>query len=163
MTTNEPRSLTVDDIIDVAAALPGVVATTAGEDNGAPRQAWGDTFLFFDPDGTTPADRRFPFATVVVHDYDGFDTASHLYRTGVFRLNVAVGRDEFRDLLGYPPAGHARHGAAVDYTALDLLLPHRVYAPQGWVSILNPGVRTAAQVPGLLAVAHARAARRHRP
>ena len=34
---------------------------------------------------------------------------------------------------------------------------------QGWVSILNPGERTDAQVRILLADAHTRAVRRHRP
>jgi hypothetical protein len=37
----------------------------------------------------------------VTQDYDGFDTGSNLNRPGVFRLNIAVGRDRFEELLGY--------------------------------------------------------------
>jgi hypothetical protein len=47
-------------------------------------------------------------------------------------------------------------------TALDRVLPHPVYAPRGWVAILNPGERTGALARGLLAEAHDRARERHR-
>jgi hypothetical protein len=103
-----------------------------------------------------------PFATIVTNDYDGFDTSSDLHRPEAFRLNIAVGRTSFEELVGYPPAAHAEHGAGFDYAALDRLLPHPVYAPQGWVSILNPGDATGAQVRTLLVQAHARAVERHR-
>jgi len=43
--------VTESDIIEVVAALPGVVAVTASEANGAPEVAWGDTFFFYDPEG----------------------------------------------------------------------------------------------------------------
>ncbi|MBA2472764.1 MAG: hypothetical protein H0V41_11195 [Pseudonocardiales bacterium] len=33
----------------------------------------GRAIFFYDPDGDVPADRRFPFATIVTNDYDGFD------------------------------------------------------------------------------------------
>src|SRR5919201_1444819 len=82
-------SMTEDDIIAFVTSLPGVVAVTAGEANGAPEVAWGDSFFFYDPDGK-PSARRMPFATIVTKDYDGFDTASNLNRPGVFRLNIGV-------------------------------------------------------------------------
>lgn len=135
----------------------------ASEENGAPEIAWGDSFFFYDPDDDTPADRRLPFATIVTKDYDGFDTRSELNRPGVFRLNIAVGRRRFEELVGYPPAGHAEHRSGFDYTALDRLLPHPVYAAQAWVSVLNPGDRTGEQARSLLTEAHTRAAGRHRP
>ena len=144
--------MTPDEIIAFAAALPGTFVLTASEGNGAPEAAWGDTFFYYDPDGDE-ADRRMPYATIVVHDYEGFDTASDLNRPGVFRVNIAVGRTALAELTGAGPA---------DYTALDTLIPHPVYADQGWVSILNPGPATTGQVRELLTDAHARAARRHR-
>lgn len=153
---------TQHEIIAFVAALPGVVAETAGEETGAPEVAWGDSFFFHDPDGDTPADRRMPFATIVTKDYDGFDTASDLNRPDVFRLNIAVGRAAFEELLGYPPAEHPSRSAEVDYTAVDTLIPHPVYAAQSWVAILNPGERTAALARSLLTDAHARAVRSHR-
>ena len=150
-------TLTQDDIIALVGAMPGVSVLTAGEENGAPQAAWGDTFFSYDPGDPDAAGSPFPFATIVTQDYAGFDTASGLDRDGVFRLNLAVGRDTFRDLLGYPPGAHRQRHAHIDYRATDELLPHPIYAAQAWVSILNPGPRTAARARALLAHAHGRA------
>jgi hypothetical protein len=154
--------MTEDEIIEFVAGLPGVVMTTATEAGGAPESAWGDSFFFYDPDGTTEPDKRWPFATIVVSDYPGFDESSELHRPGVIRLNISVGRTAFTTLLGYSPAAHAGHADEFDYGALDLLTPHPVYAVQGWVSILNPE-RNGPQVKALLTQAYARAAGQHRP
>ena len=96
-------------------------------------------------------------------DYTGFDESTDVDRDGVFRLNVSVGRQRFAELIGYQPAQHADHEADFDYTTIDAVIPHPVYATQGWVSILNPGGHTDDQVRTLLTEAHARAAARHRP
>jgi Family of unknown function (DUF6194) len=154
--------MTQDEIAAFVTGLPGAVVVTASEANGAPEVAWGDSFFFYDPGGDEPADRRMPFATIVTNDYDGFDTASELSRAGVFRLNIGVGRAVFEELLGYPPTAHAERSAGTDYTALDRLIPHPVYATQAWVSILNPGDATAGLARSLLTGAHIRAAGRHR-
>ncbi|MEV7808145.1 DUF6194 family protein [Microbispora sp. NPDC088329] len=153
--------MTENDVIEFVTGLPGVVAFTAGEDNGAPRAAWGDTFFYYDPDDL-PSNRQMPFATIVVTDYEGFDTASDLNRPGVFRVNIGVGRAVFEEVLGYPPAAHAGRHEAVDYRALDRILPHPVYAAQSWICVLNPGDATADRMRTLLTGAHARAAARHR-
>ncbi|MET9342227.1 DUF6194 family protein [Nonomuraea sp. NPDC003804] len=155
--------MTENDIIDFVSGLPATVAITAGEDNGTPEAAWGDTFFFYAPEGTMPTDGRLPYATVVVKDYPGWDTASGLDRPGVFRLNIAVGRAAFEELIGYPPAAHADHHAGVDYTATDRIIPHPLYAVQGWICVLNPGEATGGQAYTLLNEAHARAAKRYRP
>jgi hypothetical protein len=147
--------MTEDDITAFVTGLPGVVTVVAGEANGAPEVAWGDSFFFYDPDG---GDRRMPFATIVTKDYAGFDTASELNREGVFRLNIGVGREAFEELIGAPPGQAGEFDAA----ATDALIPHPVYAAQGWVAILNPGERTAALARALLTGAHAKAVRRYR-
>ena len=152
-----------DEIAARVAALPGVVTVTASEATGAPEVSWGDTFFFHDPDGDDPTARRMPFATIVIHDYPGFDTASDLNRPGVFRLNIGVGRAVFERLFGCPPSAHATRQDDIDHTALDRLVPHPVYAAQAWVAVLNPGESTAARAWSLLVEAHDRAARRHRP
>jgi Family of unknown function (DUF6194) len=152
--------MTEADVIALVSGLPGVAAVRASEDNGAPRVAWGDSFFFYDPDDR-PENRRMPFATVVMHDCDGFDTASALNRPGVFRLNLAVGRERFEEVVGWAPAEYAARSAGVDYAVLDTVVPHPVYAAQGWVSIVCP--RTASQVRELLEHAHARAVRAWRP
>ncbi len=149
--------------MEFVSGLTGVATVTASEAAGAPEVAWGDTFYFYDPDGDVPADRRLPFATVVIKDYPGFDTASNLGRPGVSRLNINVGRAVFEKLIGYPPAAHAEHEAEFDYAAIDRVIPHPLYAVQSWVAILNPGEKTGAQALDLLSGAYERAVRRHRP
>lgn len=69
----------------------------------------------------------------------------------MFRLNVSVGRRAFDAVLGEGWADRV-----VDPTALDVLMPHPVYAPQGWVCILNPSEGSRATVEGLLSAAYDR-------
>ena len=152
--------MTETEIIDYVSGLSGVVALTASEESGAPAAAWGDSFFFYDPEGNLPENRRLPFATVVIHDYAGWDTESNLDRDGIFRVNIAIGRSGFERLLGYPPATQSARQAEFDYAATDVLLPHPLYASQGWVSILNPGDQTSAQLRDLLDEAHGLAAGR---
>jgi len=149
--------VTEAEIIAFLSSLDGVVAMTASPETGAPEVAWGDTFFYYDPE-QGEANQQLPFATLVVSDYPGWDTQSLLDRDGVFRLNVAVGRAAYERLIGHKPAAHADHSA--DYAELDVLLPHPLYAGQGWVSILNPGPRTAKLAQRLGIQAHDLAQRR---
>lgn len=122
----------------------------------------GDTFFYYDPQGDLDMSRSLPFATIVTKDYGEFDNTSHLDREGVFRLNIGVSRDTFRTLFGYAPGEDAPSGAAYDYTALDRLMPHPVYAPQSYVCVLNPSAETfEAAINPLLAEAYSRAAAQH--
>jgi hypothetical protein len=157
------RQVTEEELIHRLASLPGVVAMTASEADGSPEVAWGDSFFFYDPDDSLPADRRFPFATIVVKDYTGWDTASDLDRPGVYRLNLSVGRERFRELFGFPPAEFESHRGEFDYTALDRVIPHPAYGQQAWVSVLVPGPGSADQVQALIDHAHQWARRHHKP
>jgi Family of unknown function (DUF6194) len=145
--------VTETEIIDFLSSLDDVVATTASAESGAPESAWGDSFFFFDPEGSEE-NQRFPFATLVCSNYPGFDTESELDRDGVFRLNIAVGRAGYERLLGHSPTEHGQHSDAYDYSEFDVLLPHPIYAGQGWVSIVNPGPRTSALAERLLLEAY---------
>jgi hypothetical protein len=61
------------------------------------------------------------------------------------------------------PGCTARHCDAHhshDFTALNRLLPHPVYAPQSWVCVLNPDEDTFKTVQSLLAEAYDRAVQR---
>ncbi len=118
----------------------------------------GDTFFFAGPD------RRMPFATLVRSNFN--DAASDLDRPGVFRLNIGVSRATYQSLFGLDPARAGPDGIVEtghDFTALDRIMPHPVYAPQFWVCVLNPGAETWETVRSLLTEAHDRAARRQRP
>jgi hypothetical protein len=96
------------------------------------------------------AEKHWPnFATLVTTDEH--DDASDLDRPGVFRLNLGVDRATFERIAAADPEP--------DYTALDRLLPHPVYARQLWISILNPSDETFTEtVVPLLTLAHDRLA-----
>jgi hypothetical protein len=119
----------------------------------------GDTFFFYDPQRNIDPQRRLPFATIVVKDYGDFDNASQLDRPDVFRLNIGVSRDTFRALVGHLPTQDSDHDE--DYAELDRLMPHPVYARQGWVCVLNPGQATFDAVKPLLAEAYSIVVARH--
>jgi Family of unknown function (DUF6194) len=155
--------VTEDEIVRIFSGLPGVVTLIASKENGAPEVAWGDSFFFYDPDNAIPENRRLPFATIVINDYPDFDTASNLNRPGVFRLNLAIGRDRFNELFGFSPAEFSKRPNDFDFTALDRIIPHPVYAQQGWISVLVPDAGTENQVRQLIVHAYERASRRYRP
>jgi len=77
------------------------------------------------------------FATIVTTDEH--DDASNLSRPGIFRLNIGtLSRETFARLVG---------GAdPQDFTVLDQVLPHPVYAKQRWISILNPSDRSFEEI-----------------
>jgi len=105
----------------------------------------GGTFFACDPDTHWPA-----FATVVTSD--AFDDASNLGRPGVFRVNISVGKSTFDEVVG--------GAVAPDFTALDRVMPHPVYAKQHWVCVLNPSAATFERyLRPMLAEAYARVKR----
>lgn len=83
----------------------------------------GGAFFSLDPEKHWPN-----FGTIVWTD--DFDQASNLSRPGVFRLNMGVARATFQGLVGGLKDP--------DYSVMDRILPHPVYARQHWISILNP-------------------------
>ena len=90
--------MTEDEIKAFVADLPGTAILTAGPENGAPKSPRLARSSPSDPEGD-PEARLHPFATLVTQNYPGFDTLSQLDRPGVFRLNLAVGRDRYTELL----------------------------------------------------------------
>ncbi|MEV4640170.1 DUF6194 family protein [Actinoplanes sp. NPDC049548] len=138
------------------AGLPGVTETRIEPGSDMPPYTWGDRFFF------ATDDRMRPFATIVLHDIPGFDERSHLSQPGRYRLNIEVGRAEFRNLFGYGPEEFATHSDTIDFTQTDRLIPHPAYAVQGWASVVNPGPATADEVTRLVAQARARSFRRQR-
>lgn len=90
----------------------------------------GDTFFFYDPHHDLDPSRRFPFATIVTKDYVDFDEASRLDRSGVYRLNFALGSGSFSDQFGHPPSAARIEYERYDFAALDRLMPHPAYGTQ---------------------------------
>ena len=156
--------------MEQASIIQYITDTFAGVDvvkpetSGGPEIAWGDTFFIYDPHRNLEPHHSFPFATIVTKDYGDFDCASNLNRPGVFRLNIGLSKAAYRSLFGQQPAPPAATGMVEtghDFTALDQLLPHPVYAPQSWVCVLNPSDATFQTIQPLLADAYDLAVNRY--
>jgi hypothetical protein len=111
--------------------------------------AYGYTFFFY------KSDHKLPFATLASSDND-YDRVSNLDRTGVYRLNIGVGRQTFQSLFGAAKVDVSRY----DYTALDVIMPHPDYAPQNFICVLSPSEATFEKIRDLLAEAYDIARRR---
>lgn len=96
----------------------GVYITNAGN----------DSFFLYDPEG------KFPLATLITSD-DDYDQAANLNRQGIFRLNIGVSKEVFREMFGTEEKEY-------NYTALDTVMPHPVYGKMYWVGVLNPSKET---------------------
>lgn len=87
------------------------------------------------------------------------DTRSGLGAPGRWRLNIYVGATVFTELLGTAPGEIDIE--AVDVSVPDVIAPHPLYGPYGWVSIVNPGPATTGRVLPLHEDDRHRVQRRH--
>ncbi len=90
-------------------------------------EAWGYRFYFYGDD------HRMPFLTLANSDSE-YDNRSNLNREGVFRVNLGVRPETFRGM--FPPV--ESDSSELDYTQLNVFLPHPDYAKQSFLCILNP-------------------------
>lgn len=148
----------MDDIIDHARTLDGVLVLRPQPGDAWPEISWGDAFIYYAPGAVVPATQ--PFATIVTKDYPD-EPPSGLDQPGVFRLTIAASTAEFTRILGSPPrdAVHAGH----DARARDTWFPHPVYGRAGRLSVVNPDT-TLPEALRLLDAAHQAAHdQQHRP
>ena len=128
----------------ICARFPGVV----------PKASWGETSLFYNP-GNVLAHGVY-FCTIKEKDGDN-DRASNLGREGVFRVAIGLEPETYSRLFGAKPARPAKGGIVStghDFTALNVLMPHPVYAWMGWAQILNPSEANFQEILPLIAEAH---------
>ena len=81
------------------------------------------------------------FGRSLFHRHDEYDQFSNLKRSGVFRLNIGVGKATFESLYG-PKSANEADAKTHDFTALDTIMPHPVYGGIFWICVLNPGDKT---------------------
>jgi glyoxylase-like metal-dependent hydrolase (beta-lactamase superfamily II) len=141
--------LSIDDITDHVAELKGVLVLRPQPGDGTPEISWGDVFFSYAPDGPVPAAQ--PFATIVTKDYPD-EPGSGLDRPGAFRLNISVSAADFHRIIGR--TSKEASGEDYDASAVDTWFPHPVYGRAGWVSVVNPGLRTRETALGLVDAAH---------
>ena len=102
------------------------------------KSSWGETSLFYNPEEELPRGAYF----CTIKDHDGAnDKASALDREAVFRVSVGLPRELYEERFGPLPERPGKGGVVDtgnDFTAIDILTPHPVYAWMGWVQILSP-------------------------
>ena len=76
-------------------------------------------------------DHLVPFVSIADSDND-YDSVSNLNHEGVFRINIGVSRASFDALFANASSDK------IDYSALNIFLPHPEYAKQHFICILNP-------------------------
>jgi hypothetical protein len=106
-------------------------------------EAYGYRFYFFGDD------HRMPFLTIANSDNE-YDNRSNLNREGVFRINLGVRPETFRGM--FPPT--ESDGSELDYTQLNVFLPHPDYAKQSFLCILNPSGDNVGRLQDLIHEAH---------
>ena len=122
-----------------------------------PKETWGETSFFVNPDGRLPSGAYF--ATIKETDGEN-DKASNLDRDGVFRFNFVPGKKAFVETFGTPPARPPKGGIIEgpwDFTEKNLLMPHPIYGWMGWMCILNPTKETFSSIEPLLYLAYDKA------
>jgi hypothetical protein len=123
-------------------------------------ESQGGMFFTYDPDGDLPQDRWLPFATIVTDD--SFDSVSDLSRPDAYRLNLGLTKATYTAMFGAAPTERDEHGVldtGFDYTAVDRVMPHPMYASQYWVCVVNPA--TLDRLRPLVAEAYEFAVRKH--
>jgi len=126
-------------------------------DGVVPKDAWGETSYFCNPGNVFERGTYF----VTIKQKDGAnDRASHLDRSGVWRLNIGLSKKVFFELFGPPPPRPGKGGVVDggwDFTAYDQLMPHPVYGWMSWVCVLKPTIAMWDRCLPLLTDAHRRA------
>ncbi len=114
------------------------------------KDAYGETTFFYNPDKKL---KNGVYFLTIKQSNGPNDIASKLDRDGIYRLSFNPGKDNYQKLFGQSPKRPSK-GKVVDlnydFTELDKLLPHPVYAWMGWVNILSPSELTIEKVKNLL-------------
>jgi Family of unknown function (DUF6194) len=118
-----------------------VEAFVAQLENVQREENYGYSFFFVGDD------HLLSFVTIANSDSE-YDNVSNLERDGVFRINIGVSRETFKKLI---PA----HGPEpIDYSVLNVFLPHPEYSRQHFVCILNPTQENIESTKKLIVEAH---------
>ena len=125
--------LSIEDIVEYTTSnYAGVIV----ENN------WGERGLFYNPEGKLPKG----IYILTFKEKDGpNDKASNVNRPGVYRLNLGISKQTFKNLFGEIPkrplAGQIVN-TGHNFEELDKIMPHPVYGWMSWIGILNPSKST---------------------
>jgi len=134
-----------------------IAIITANLDGVKPKSSWGETSLFYNPKNLLP--NGVYFCTIKENDGDN-DKSSNLSRDAIFRLSIGIPKETYLTLFGEKPKRPEKGGivsTAHDFTQLDVLMPHPIYAWMSWVCILSPSEDSFKEIYSLIVEAHSNA------
>lgn len=105
-------------------------------------ESWGEKGIFYNPDHVLK--RGVYILTIKEKDGDN-DKGSDLDREDVYRVNLGIRKKSFAEMFGEIPKRPSAGGIVdmdYDFTTLDKILPHPVYAWMAWVCVLSPSGQT---------------------
>ncbi len=104
--------------------------------------SWGEKGIFYNPNNTLK--RGIYILTIKEKDGEN-DKGSNLDRENIYRVNVGIQKKTFINLFGEIPNRPSK-GCIVDmeydFTSIDKIIPHPIYAWMGWICCLNPTKKT---------------------
>lgn len=107
-----------------------------------PVESWGERGILYNPEKRL---KRGVYVLTVKEKDGENDSASNLNREGIYRVNVGVRKQTFTRLFGPAPKRPEKGGVVdmpLDFSVVDQLLLHPVYAWMGWVCVLSPSEQT---------------------
>lgn len=103
---------------------------------------WGEKAIFYNPHSTL----KKGVYVLTIKEKDGEnDKSSNVNRDNVFRVNVGIRKETFKELFSYIPSRPPAGGIIdmnLDFTQLDTIMPHPVYGWMAWICVLNPSSDT---------------------
>lgn len=116
--------------------------------------SWGEKGIFYNPDNKL---KRGVYILTVKEKDGGNDNASNLDRENIYRVNLGVRKETFIKMFGYVPKRPSKGGVVdmdFDFTMVDQMIPHPVYAWMGWICSLNPSEETFEKLKPLIREAY---------
>lgn len=101
-------------------------------------ESWGEKGIFYNPDRKLK--RGVYILTVKEKDGEN-DRSSDLNRENIYRVNLGVHKETFAEMFGALPKRPEKGGIVdmpYDFTEINNIIPHPVYAWMGWICVLNP-------------------------
>lgn len=100
--------------------------------------SWGERGIFYNPDNKL---KRGVYVLTVKEKDGENDKGSDLNRENVYRVNLGVRKDTFVKMFGVMPKRPVKSGIVdmpYDFSVINKIIPHPVYAWMGWICVLNP-------------------------
>ena len=125
-------------------------------------ESWGEKGIFYNPDGKLK--RGIYILTVKEKDGEN-DKSSDLNRDDIYRVNLGIHKETFTEMFSALPKRPEKGGIvdmSYDFTVINQIIPHPVYAWMGWICILNPSKVAFEQLKPLIGEAYEFAQEKYR-